>query len=94
MTPDLKHQRTVHCSPEEQALIREQAARATISGYLLGLVDNDDPQIHSLVLSPDEQREILAAARDVSGIVRALREELPGTGGPGLFAAMALMARP
>ena len=96
MTLDLKRQRTVHCSPEDQALIREQAAKTgtTISGYLLGLVYHDDPQIHSLVLSPDEQREVLAAAREVTGIVRALREELPGTGGPGLFAALALMARP
>ena len=94
MTPDLKRQRTVHCAPEDQALIREQAAKAgtTISGYLLDLVHNDDPMIHSLVLSPDEQREVLAAARQVSGIVHALSEELPGTGGPGIFAALELMA--
>ena len=95
MTRQLKRQRTVHCSADDQALIREQAgeAKTTISGYLLDLALKDDPSIHPLVLSPDEQEEVLASARDLRSIVQALRQELPGTGGLGLFAALAVMAR-
>ena len=93
MSRRLKRQRSVHCPPEEQEMIREQARAAgkTISGYLLDLALNDDPDIHPLVLSPGEQEEVLNSARDTRGVVRALRQELPGTEGLGLFAAVALL---
>ena len=49
----------------------EQCNRVRCGGDATRL-HHDDPMIHSLVLSPDEQREVLAAARQVSGIVHAL----------------------
>ena len=95
MSRQLKRQRTVHCPPEKQETIREQARATgkTVSGFLLDLALNDDPDIHPLVLAPNEQDEVLSCARDLRGIVRALRQVLPGTEGLGLFAAVAVMAR-
>ena len=95
MTRQLKRQRSVHCPPHEQEMIREQAKAAgkTVSGYLLDLAHNDDPDIHPLVLSPDQQEEILDGTRTMQVVVRALRRELPGTEGLGLFGAVAVMTR-
>ena len=52
MNRPLKRQRAIYALPDDQALIREQAARhgKTISGYLLDLALDDDPDIHPLHL--------------------------------------------
>ena len=65
MNRQLKRQRCVHCSPEEQEMIRDRAKKAgkTVSGYLIDLGLNDDPDIHPLVLLPDEQKEMLDTLR-------------------------------
>ena len=95
MTRQLKRQRTLHCPPEEQAMIRGKAKAAgkTVSGYLLDLVRNDDPGIHPLVLSPNEQQEILEGTRTMQAVADALRRELPGAEGLNLLAAVAVMSR-
>ena len=76
-------------------MIREQARAAgkTVSGYLLDLALNDDPDIFPLVLTPDEQDEVLDCTRGLKGVVRALLLELTCTEGLGLFAAVALLTR-
>ena len=95
MTRQLKRQRSLHCSPDEQEMIREKAKAAgkTGSGYLLDLARADDPDIHQLVLSPDEQQEILEGTRTMQAMATALRRELPGTEGLSLLAAVAVMSR-
>ena len=95
MTRQLKRQRSLHCPPHEQELIREKARAAgkTMSGYLLDLVRDDDPGIHRLVLSPEEQRELLEGTRTMQAMAIALRRELPGTEGLSLLAAVAVMSR-
>ena len=95
MTRQLKRQRSLHCSPDEQEMIREKAKAAgkTLSGYLLDLARGDDPDIHALVLSPEEQREILGGTRTMQAVAIALRRELPGTEGLSLLAAVAVMSR-
>ena len=95
MTRQLKRQRCISCSPENQAMIREAAANAgkTISGYLLDLALNDDPEIHDLVLSSDEQQEILHGIRAVVEVCQVLQRSLPGKKGLNLFAVEALMRR-
>ncbi len=95
MTRQLKRQRSVHCPPEEQEMIRGKAKAAgkTVSGYLLDLARDDDPQIHPLVLSPEDQREFLEGTRTLQEVASALRRELPGTEGLTLLAAVAVMSR-
>ena len=46
-------------------MIRDQAKKAgkTVSGYLIDPGLNDDPNIHPLVLSPDDQKEIKNPSR-------------------------------
>ena len=93
MNRQLKRQRCVHCSPEEQEMIRDRAKKAgkTVSGYLIDIALNDDPDIHPLVLSPNEQKEMLNGIRHLEDIGRALRRELPGTDGLNLFGVEAMM---
>ena len=95
MTRQLKRQRSVHCLFDEQEMIRgkAKAAGTTVSGYLLDLARNDDPEIHPLVLAPEEQQEFLEGTRTLLAMVRALRRELPGTEGLNLLAAVAVMSR-
>ena len=95
MTRQLKRQRSVHCPPHEQEMIREKAKAAgkTASGYLLDLARNDDPDIHPLALSPEEQQEILEGTRTMQALVRSLCRGLPGTEGLSLLAAVAVMSR-
>lgn len=95
MTRQLKRQRTLHCPPDEQEMIRGKAKAAgkTVSGYLLDLARDDDPGIHPLVLSPEHQLEILEGTRTLQTMVRALRRELPGAQGLSLLAAVAVMNR-
>ncbi len=92
MSRSLKRQRAVYALPDDQALIREQAAKhgKTISGYLLDLALNDDPDIHAFHLSPAEQREVLEGIRTLDQLSRLLRKELPGVEGLNLFGIDAL----
>ena len=87
MSRPLKRQRAIYARPDDQALIREQAAKRgkTISGYLLDLALNDDPDIHPLHLSAAEQREILEGIRTLDQLSRSLRRELPDVEGLNLF---------
>ncbi|MDE0004463.1 MAG: hypothetical protein OXQ29_17385 [Rhodospirillaceae bacterium] len=95
MTRQLKRQRSLHCPPHEREMIRGKAKAAckTLSGYLLDLVQGDDPEIHQLVLSPEEQRELLEGTRTMQAMAVALRRELPGTEGLSLLAAVAVISR-
>ena len=87
----LKRQRSVHCPPEEQEMIREQArvAGKTVSGYLLDLAFSDDPEILPLVLTPGEQEEFLSCARDLKDIVPVLLQWLADTDRAGRAGAAA-----
>ena len=92
MSRPLKRQRAIYALPDDQALIRGQAANhgKTISGYLLDLALDDDPDIHPLHLSADEQREILEGIRTLDQLSRSLRKELPEVEGLNLFGIDAL----
>ncbi len=96
--------RSLHCKPDEQALIRARALAAgkTNSGYVLDLAHADDPERHELVLTAEEQTEL----RDAAGALRAVRRGLvggrrafvrarmvglPETGGLSLLAAIAVL---
>ena len=91
----LRRQRSLHCTPAEQAMIRERAAEAdtTVSRHVLDLALADDPDRHPLVLTEEEQRELRDGMRLVGAFVLALRQELPGGSGLSLLAAISLMAR-
>ena len=91
----LRRQRSLHCTPAEQAMIREKAAEAgkTVSRHVLDLALADDPDRHPLVLMEEEQRELAGGIREVEAFVRALRRELPGGSGLSLLAAISLLAR-
>ena len=85
--------RSLHCKPEEQALIRERAAAAgkTVSGYVLDLALADDPERHQLVLTADEQTDLRDAVAELRAFVLALMIEIPKTGGLSLLAAIAVL---
>ena len=85
--------RSLHCKPEEQALIRERAAAAgkTVSGYVLDLALADDPERHQLALTADEQTDLRDAVAELRAFVLALMIELPKTGGLSLLAAIAVL---
>jgi len=85
--------RSLHCKPDEQALIRARALAAgkTNSGYVLDLAHADDPERHELVLTAEEQTELRDAAAELRAFVRALMVGLPETGGLSLLAAIAVL---
>ena len=60
-----RRQRSLHCKPAEQAMIRERAAAAekTVSRYVMELALADDPDRHPLVLSEEEQAELRDGVR-------------------------------
>ena len=91
----VRRQRSLHCTPAEQAMIREKAAEAgkTISRHVLDLALADDPDRHPLVLTEEEQRELMDGIREVGAFVLALRRELPGGSGLNLLGAVSLLAR-
>ena len=91
----LRRQRSLHCTPAEQAMIRERAAEAgeTVSRHVLDLALADDPDRHPLVLTEEEQRELLDGIREVGAFVLALRRELPGGSGFSLLGAISLLVR-
>ena len=94
-TRPLRRQRSLHCTPAEQAMIREKAAEAdkTVSRHVLDLAHADDPDRHALVLTEEEQRELLEGMRALGAFVLALRRELPGGSGLSLLGAVSLLAR-
>ena len=65
-----RRQRSLHCKPAEQAMIRERAEAAgkTVSRYVMELALADDPDRHPLVLSEEEQAEVAGWGAGVAGI--------------------------
>ena len=65
-----RRQRSLHCKPAEQAMIREraEAASKTVSRYVMELALADDPDRHPLVLSEEEQAEVAGWGPGVAGI--------------------------
>ena len=91
-----RRQRSLHCAPAEQAMIREKAAEAgkTVSRHVLDLALADDPDRHPLVLTEEEQsRRLMEGMRALGAFVLALRRELPGGSGLSLLGAISLLAR-
>ena len=90
-----KRQRSLHCTPAEQATIRERAEAAgkTVSRHVLDLALADDPDRHPLVLTGEEQAGLRDGIRATEALVLALRRELPGGSGLSLLGAISLLAR-
>ena len=90
-----RRQRSLHCKPAEQAMIRERAAAAekTVSRYVMELALADDPDRHPLVLTEEEQAELRDGVRELQAFVLALRRELPGGSGLSLLSAVSVIAR-
>ena len=89
MTEDVRRQRSLHCRPDEQALIRARSAAAgmKVSHYVLGLALADDPDRHPVVLTEAEQAELRDRVGEVWIFVRAVKAAL-GDGGLGLAEAI------
>ena len=89
MTEDHRRQRSLHCKPGGQALIRQRAAISgkTVSRYVLDLALADDPERHPVALSEDEQLELRDRVREIWIFVRAAKAAL-GDGGIGLAEAV------
>ena len=90
-----RRQRSLHCKPAEQAMIRERAAAAdkTVSRYVMELALADDPDRHPLVLTKDEQAALRDGVLELQAFVQALRRELPGGSGLSLLSAISVLAR-
>ena len=90
-----RRQRSLHCKPAEQAMIRERAAAAdkTVSRYVMELALADDPDRHPLVLTKDEQAALRDGVLELQAFVQALRHELPGGSGLSLLSAISVLAR-
>ena len=89
-----RRQRSLHCKPAEQAMIREHAAAAekTVSRYVMELALADDPDRHPLVLTGEEQVEQQDGVLELQALARALRRELPGGSGLSLLSAISVLA--
>ena len=79
--PTGRRQRSLHCKPDEQAMIRARAEAAgkTVSRYVLDLALADDPDRHPVVLTPDEQAELRDGVRELRAFVRAVNDERAST---------------
>ena len=90
-----RRQRSLHCKPAEQAMIREraEAASKTVSRYVMELALADDPDRHPLVLTEEEQAELRDGVLELQAFVLALRRELPGGSGLSLLSAISVLAR-
>ena len=68
-----KRQRSLYCSAAEQAMVRARAAARgrTVSRHVLALVEGDDPDSHPVVLTADEQAELLEGVRAMRAFVRS-----------------------
>ena len=71
----------------------EDLHRRAISYHILELALADDPDRYPKVLTPEEQQEQLGMIRHCDGVMRMLREELPGRNGLSLFEALAVLER-
>ena len=93
MTEDVRRQRSLHCRPDEQALIRRRAAAAgmKVSHYVLGLALADDPGRYPVVLTEDEQAELRDRVGEVWIFVHAAKAAL-GDSGLALTEAMRALA--
>ena len=82
MTRDYRRQRSLHCKPVEQALLREAADRAdkTVSRYVIDLALADDPSRHPVALTPAEQAELRERVAEVWEIVRSAKEAAEESG--------------
>ena len=91
MTEDVRRQRSLHCGPDAQALIRRRAAAAgmKVSHYVLGLALADDPDRHPVALTEAEQAELRDRVLEVWLFVRAAKAAL---GDSGLTLAEAIRA--
>ena len=90
-----RRQRSLHCKPAEQAMIRERAAAAekTVSRYVMELALADDPDRHPLVLTEEEQADQRDGVLELQALARAFRRELPGGSGLSLLSAVSVIAR-
>ena len=90
-----RRQRSLHCKPAEQAMIREraEAAEKTVSRYVMELALADDPDRHPLVLTEEEQAELRDGVLELQALARAFRRELPGGSGLNLLSAISVLAR-
>ena len=90
-----RRQRSLHCKPAEQAMIREraEAAEKTVSRYVIELALADNPDRHPLVLTEEEQVAQRDAVLELQALARALRRELPGGSGLSLLDAISVLAR-
>ncbi len=90
---DVRRQRSLHCRPDEQALIRRRAAAAgmKVSHYVLGLALADDPDRHPVVLTEAEQEELRDRVGEVWLFVREAKTAL-GEGGLTLTEAIRALA--
>ena len=90
-----RRQRSLHCKPAVQAMIRERAEAAgkTVSRYVIELALADDPDRHPLVLTEEEQVEQRDGVRELQALVRALQHPLPGGSGLSLLDAISVLAR-
>ena len=90
-----RRQRSLHCKPAEQAMIREraEAAEKTVSRYVVELALADDPDRHPPVLTKEEQAALQDGVGEVQAFVWALRRELPGGSGLSLLGAISVLAR-
>ncbi len=82
MTEDVRRQRSLHCRPDEQALIRRRSAAAgmKVSHYVLGLALADDPDRYPVVLTEAEQAELRDRVGEVWLFVRAAKAALGDSG--------------
>ncbi len=76
MTKDYRRQRSLHCKPGEQALLRAAADRAdkTVSRYVIDLALADDPDRHPVALTPGEQAELRERVAEVWEIARSAKD--------------------
>ena len=79
---DPKRARSLHLSPADQTRLREAAAAAgkKNSEYVLDLIAADDPDRNPVVLTPDEQVEVLDGVREMREFLRAAKAGHAGSG--------------
>ena len=82
MTKDYRRQRSLHCKPGEQAMLRAaaDAAGLSVSRYAIGLALADDPDRHPVALTPAEQAELRERVEEVWDIVRSAKAAADGIG--------------
>ena len=91
---DPKRARSLHLSPADQTRLREAAAAVgkKNSEYVLDLIAADDTDCHPVVLTPDEQVEVLEGVREMREFLRTAKTGLAGSG-LGLSEALRALSR-